>query len=390
MFLGRRKSKMKSGFDVVINRRGTNSLKWDSRADDILPLWVADMDFTSPRPVINAILQRAEQGVFGYSITPESCYDAIIAWMEKRHGWRVNRDWISFAPGVVPAINLLVRSLTYPGDKVILQPPVYYPFFDAVNNNGCHILENPLVFENGSYRMDFEDLEAKAKDPRAKLLVLCNPHNPVGRVWTKEELEQLGKICIKNNIIVISDELHSDLVYRPYFYTPFAMISDEFAQKSVICMGPSKTFNLAGLQASCIMIPDPAIKARYENFLSPKRLNIFGCVAMEAAYSYGEEWLDELLEYLKSNIEFLEQYIAKEMPKIGVIKPEGTYLVWLDCRDLGFSYSELEERMLKQAKVWLDEGYIFGQGGECFERINVACPRETLRQALERMKNALG
>lgn len=383
---------MKYDFNKVINRRGTNSNKWDMKGEDILPVWVADMDFKAPQPVIDALKERIEHGIFGYSHSSENYYQSIINWQKKRHYWNIEKDWILFSPGVVPGIHMLVNALTQPGDKVILQKPVYYPFFSAVKNNGCHILNNPLKHENGRYTMDFEDLEKKASDPRAKLLILCSPHNPVGRVWTKEELTKLGKICLKHNVTVISDEIHGDLVYKKYKHIPFASISKEFADNSVTCFAPSKTFNLAGLQTSCIIIPCPIKRKLYENVLTSNAIgnaNVFGLIALEAAYTYGEEWLEQLLDYLQENINFMKEYIEENMPELNVIEPEGTYLVWIDCRKLGLTGKELEDLMLNKAKIWFDEGYIFGPEGEGFERINIACPRAILKEALERMKNAI-
>lgn len=379
-------------FDTVINRRGTNSEKWDMKGEDILPMWVADMDFRAPEPVIDAIVDRAKHGIFGYSLYSDSYYDSIIKWQEKRNHWSIKREWIKYSPGVVPAINILIKALTRPGDKIIIQPPVYYPFFKAIANNGCQLLENPLKYENKIYTMDFEDLEEKAKDPRAKLFILCSPHNPVGRVWTKDELVRLGEICLKNDIIVISDEIHSDLIYKGYNHIPFASISEEFAQNSITCTAPSKTFNMAALKTSCIFIPNEKHQKLYENVMESVGLsegNVFGAVALEAAYTYGEEWLEQLLDYIKGNLEFLKEYVAGNIPEVEVIEPEGTYLVWLDCRKLGMDAKTLEEFMLNKAKLWLDEGYIFGKQGEGFERINIACPRSILQEGLNRLEKAI-
>lgn len=379
-------------FDKVINRRGTNSEKWDMKGDDILPMWVADMDFKAPEPVINAIIERARHGIFGYSFYPDSYYDSIIKWQAKRNHWKIKREWIMYSPGVVPAINILIKILTRPGDKVIIQPPVYHPFFKAVHNNDRKLLENPLKFENNRYTMDFEDLEEKAKDPKAKLLILCSPHNPVGRVWTREELTRLGKICIENNITVISDEIHSDIIYKGHKHIPFASISEEFAQNSIVCTAPSKTFNLAALKTSCIIICNEKHRKLYRNIMETIGLsegNVFGAVALEAAYTHGDKWLHQLIDYLEGNLRFLKNYISENIPEIEVVEPEGTYLVWLDCRKLGMDAKSLEDFMLTKAKLWLDEGYIFGKQGEGFERINIACPRVILKEGLCRLERAI-
>ena len=379
-------------FDKVVNRRNTNSAKWDMETDDILPLWVADMDFEVAPEISKALKKRAEHPIYGYVKMSDEYYDSIINWVKRRHAWDIKKDWIVFSPGIVPGINLIVNALTEPQDKVILQTPVYYPFYGAIENNGCTILKNPLKFENGRYEMDFEDLEEKFKDPKVKLMILCSPHNPTGRVWTKDELTKLGELCIKNNVTVISDEIHSDLIYEPNKHTPFASISDNFKNNSVVCISPSKTFNLAGLQISSLIIPDEKLRRKVLKVMErsvPLWPNAFGIEASIAAYNEGEAWLKELMEYLNGNLEFLEEHINENMPKIKVIKPVGTYLVWLDFTSLSMTPKELKDFMLKNAKVWLDDGYIFGEEGNGFERINIACPRSTLKEALVRIKNAL-
>lgn len=313
-------------FDKVICRRNTNSAKWDMKDEDILPVWVADMDFESPKPVIDALRKRVEHGIYGYTFASDSYYNAIINWQKRRFGWKIEKDWILYSPGVVPGVHMLVRALTQPGDKVIVQKAVYYPFFKAIENNGRHIINNPLKLENGQYVMDYDDLEQKAKDPRTTLMILCSPHNPVGRVWTKNELTRLGEICLKHKVTVISDEIHEDLVYKKYKHIPFASISTEFAYNSITCFAPSKTFNLAGLQTSCIVIPCSRRRQLYANVIESNainRPNVFGAVALEAAYTYGEEWLNQLLDYLQGNLEFLTEYINQNIPEIKVIKPQG-------------------------------------------------------------------
>ena len=388
---------MNYDFDKIIDRRKYHSVKWDELetifgVQDVLPMWVADMEFRSPKPVIEAIKKAAEHGIYGYTSRPDSYCQAIIDWMVKRHNWKVKKDWLSYSPGVVPALSFIIRAFTQPDDRVIVQPPVYYPFFRVIEDNGCHIVNNPLKVESNKYVMDFEDLEIKIDDPRVKILILCSPHNPVGRVWRKEELSRLGEICLKHNLIVVSDEIHADILFEGYRHTPFASISQEFAQNSITCTAPSKTFNLAGLQTSAIIIPNKKYCSIYNNILNSLALNennYFGLVALEAAYRYGEEWLNQLLSYLNENLEFLVKYFKERIPKIKVIKPEGTYLVWLDYRQLGFNTKDLNDFMLKKAKVALDDGYWFGKEGEGFMRINIACSRSFLEESLKRIERAV-
>lgn len=390
---------MKYDFDEVIDRTDYHSVKWDELKtkfgdipNDVLPMWVADMEFRSPKPVIEAIKKANEHGIYGYTSRPLSYYQAIIDWMEKRHNWKIKKDWIAFSPGVVPALSFIIRAFCQAGDKVVVQPPVYYPFFRVIENNGCHVVNNPLKLSNKKYFIDWEDLERKVDDPRVRLLILCSPHNPVGRVWQKEELIILGEICLKHNIIVVSDEIHADILFEGYKHTPFASISPAFAHNSITCTAPSKTFNLAGLQTSSIIIPNKKYYKIYENILDSLALdenNVFGLVALEAAYRYGEEWLEQLLSYLNENLKFLMKYFKGRIPKIKVIKPEGTYLVWLDCRQLGLSTKGLNNFMIKKARVALDDGYWFGAEGKGFMRINIACPRSFLEEGLNRIEKAV-
>jgi len=389
---------MKYNFDKKTERYNTGSVKWDLvdelfGGEDLLPMWVADMDFKSPEPVIKALRDRASQGIFGYTACMHSYYETTIEWIKKRHAFQIEKEWIVFCPGIVPAINMLIQTFTSPGDKVILQLPVYYPFMNAVKNNGRIIKNNPLLFEKGRYKMDFDDLREKAGDPLSKLIVLCSPHNPVGRVWTKDELAQLGEICIENSVLVISDEIHSDLILKGYKHTPFASISNEFLKHSITCISPSKTFNLAGLQTSNVIIPDPGKRNDFSRTLDANGIhnpNVFGALALETAYRHGEDWLNQLLEYLHDNLNYLKNFIHEKIPKIKVIEPEATYLLWLDFRELGLSGDELKKFMLGKAKVALDDGYIFGRAeGDGFERINIACPRATLEKGLRRIENAV-
>lgn len=389
---------MKYEFNDVIDRKNTDCLKWDGLEErfgftdeDLLPMWVADMDFKAPRAVIDAIIKRAEHGIFGYAGGYDRYYDAVIYWMKHRHRWEVQKNWITFTPGIVPALNMLVRALTHPGDKVIIQYPIYPPFFNAVMNNGCHVVSNPLKFDGTKYVMDFEDLEKKF-DPRVKLMILCSPHNPVGRVWTKEELTRLGEICRKHQVIVISDEIHADLVFKGYRHIPFASISEEFAQNAVICTAPSKTFNIAGLQMSNIIIPNEKIRSQFlkarEN-IGISKPNVLGIAALEAAYRHGEDWLKELLEYLEENFIFLKKYIEEKIPQIKVIPLESTYLAWLDCRNLALTKEALEELIHKKAKLVLNQGYTYGSEGEGFVRLNIACPRTVVEEGLQRLEKAV-
>jgi cystathionine beta-lyase len=388
---------MKYDFDEVIDRTNYHSIKWDELqatfgVKDVLPMRIADMEFRSPKPVIEAIKKAAEYGIYGYTSRPLSYYQAIIDWMEKRYNWKIKKGWIAYSPGVVPALSLIIRAFCQPGDKVVIQPPVYYPFFKVIENNGCHIVNNPLKLSNKKYFMDWEDLERKVDDPRVKLLILCSPHNPVGRVWQKEELIILGEICLKHNIVVVSDEIHADILFKGYKHSPFASISSAFAHNSITCTAPSKTFNLAGLQTSTIIIPNKKYYKIYNNALDGLALeenNVFGLVALEAAYRYGEEWLEQLLSYLNENLEFLMKHFRERIPKIKVIKPEGTYLIWLDCRQLGLNIKDLNNFMIKKAGVALDDGCWFGAEGKGFMIINIACPRSFLEEGLKRIERAV-
>lgn len=384
-------------FDWHIDRYNTASLKWDDAealfgARDILPMWVADMDFMSPAPVLEAIRQRADHGILGYTSRPDSYFDAVIHWMDNRYGWPVRKEWIYYSPGVVPALNFIVQAFTEPNDKVVIQPPVYYPFTNAVINNGRKLLHNQLRDNNGHYEMDFDDLRRLLAPGDVKLLILCNPHNPVGRVWTRAELTELGDICLEHNVMVVSDEIHADIMFKGYAHTPFAAISEKFAMNSIVCTAPSKTFNLAGLQTSNIIIPNPALGEIFAAHLKKMHLlrpNVFGILATESAYNKGTEWLEQLLDYLQQNLDFLTEYFAKNIKKIKVIKPQGTYLIWLDCREMGLDAKGLEQFMLKQARVAMDDGYIFGPGGEGFTRINIACPRSILEEGIKRIHEAV-
>jgi cysteine-S-conjugate beta-lyase len=389
---------MKFDFDRIIRRTGTNSVKWDLvdsifDGSALLPLWVADMDFESPPEVIDALVNRARHGIFGYTAAPPAYYESQIRWFRERHGWEIRKEWIHFSPGVVPALNLFVQTFSEPGDRVIVQQPVYYPFMSAIRNNGREITNNPLILEQGRYRMDLVDLEQKARDSRAKLLILCSPHNPVGRVWKESELKQLGDICLANDILVISDEIHCDLVYPGSRHIPFASITDNYLMNSITCLSPSKTFNLAGLQTASLIIAKPEHQDKYRHTVERLGLpwpNLFGCEALTAAYSHGGPWLDALIEYITGNLRFLEEFLKSNMPGVDLIEPEGTYLVWLDFRKLGVDKEPLKILLRDNAHVALDHGYIFGSpAGDGFERINIACPRKVLEEALTRIEAAI-
>ncbi|MDJ0753087.1 MAG: MalY/PatB family protein [Ardenticatenaceae bacterium] len=390
-------------------RHGTNSVKWEfiwrdeileqgdhahpSQGDQqILPMWVADMDFRCPEPVIEALHERVSHGLFGYSAPTDEYFSTIIDWTSSRYGWEIEKEWIKLTPGVVPAVHMLLQAFTSPGDKVLIQRPVYYPFSSAIENNGCEIVSNTLIYENGSYRMDFDDLAEKTADPAVKVAILCSPHNPVSRVWTYDELKQFGEICLANNVLVISDEIHCDLIFSGHQFVSFPTISEEFAQKSITCFAPSKTFNLAGLKNSNIIIPDPEIREKFEEVLFRNGLwgtNSFGIVATIAAYREGVPWLNEVMAYIEANYRFMKEYLAEHIPEIKLVEPEGTYLIWADCRELGLSPAERKKLILDVAGVYLDEGEMFGPEGEDFERFNIACPRPILEMALNRLKEAV-
>ncbi len=350
------------------------------------------MDFRAPEPITKAMIERVNHGIFGYTLPEEDFYQAVINWFQRRHNWTIQRDWFISTPGIVSAISYLVMAFSKIGDKVIIQEPVYYPFRMCIENNGRRALVNPLKLVDGHYEMDFEDLEKKAKDPQAKVLILCSPHNPISRVWKKEELEKLGNICNKNNILVISDEIHCDLIFPGFTHIPFASISEEFAQNSIICTAGSKTFNIAGLQTSNILIPDPIKRQVFNNQMENLSLRfpgIFDPIALKSAYNECEDWLDAAMAYIKKNYEFLKNFIQERLPSVKVIEPEGTYLIWMDFRAIKLNPIELDEIIKKEAKVGLDNGPMFGAGGLGFQRINIACPLSIVRDALERIETAL-
>jgi cystathionine beta-lyase len=384
-------------FDTIYDRAPTSSNKWSNTkqrtgVDDILSMWIADMDFASPPEVVEAIKERAAHPLFGYTLRTDGYYDGLINWLKRRQGWDgIQRDWILYTPGVVAGFSFAIQAYSHPGDKVVIQPPVYYPFMRQILNNGRRIVENPLKIVDGGYVMDYEDLENKI-DGRTKMIILCSPHNPIGRVWKREELEPLVEVCEKKDIIIISDEIHSDLILGDIKHTPTATISEEALQRTVALVAPSKTFNLAGLVNGSAIIPNKKLRDAFNNILqnnSTRNTNIFGIVSQEAAYNKGETWLEELLAYLRENYKFFEKYISEKIPRLKVYPLEGTYLAWVDCTSLGMNDVELNEFMLKKAKLWLDEGTLFGSGGSMFMRFNIACPRSTLKGALKRFEKAV-
>ena len=378
---------MKYDFDEIIPRRGTNSYKWDSARDaDILPMWVADMDFRTAPPVVEALRKRVEHGIFGYVRVPDAYYAAVTNWFARRHDWQIEKEWIIYTTGVVPALSAVIKALTVPGDKVMVQTPVYNCFFSSIRNNGCGMIANPLIYRNGTYQIDFADLEQKAADPNVKVLLLCNPHNPAGRVWTKQELTRIGDICIRNNVWVVADEIHCELVF------PFASISQEFLMHSVTCTSPSKAFNLAGLQIANIISADTDIRTKIDKAINVNEIcdvNPFGVEALMAAYNDSEEWLEELKQYLFANYNYLRAYFAEYLSEFPVSMLEGTYLVWVDCSVLNQSSDEIVKTLLEKEKLWVNEGSLYGEAGEGFIRINIACPRQQLIEGLNRLRRAL-
>lgn len=381
---------MKYDFDEMVSRRGTNSVKWDSMKDgEVLPMWVADMDFRVAPCISDALRQRVGHDIFGYVRVPDAYYEAAIAWFARRHGWTFRREWMIYTSGVVPALSAIIKALTEPGDRVLLQTPVYNCFFSSVRNNGCEVVSNPLIYENHTYRMDYDDLERKAVDPRTKLLVLCNPHNPAGRVWTREELRRVGEICARHNVRVVSDEIHCELVMPGYAYVPFASVSGEFEASCVTCVSPSKSFNIAGLQIANIVVADGEIRQKIDKAINVNEVcdvNPFGVEAAIAAYTGGEEWLTQLCDYLKGNYDYMRDYCREHLPDFPLTKLEGTYLVWMDCRHLQIHSKDLEERLVREAKLWLNAGTMYGAEGEGFMRWNIACPRSVVREGLERFR----
>lgn len=381
---------MKYDFDKIIDRRATNSYKWDSAPEGVLPMWVADMDFRTAPAIIDALQKRVAHGIFGYTRVPDAYYDAVTSWFSRRHGWDIDREWIIYTSGVVPAVSAVIKALTVPGDKVIVQTPVYNCFFSSIRNNGCEIVSNPLRRTADTYEMDFDALERCAADPRAKVMLLCNPHNPAGRVWTPDELTRLGNICLRNGVTVVADEIHCELVYQGFKYTPFASLSDAFLHRSVTCVSPSKAFNIAGLQIANIVAFDNDLRSRIDKAININEVcdvNPFGVAATIAAYNEGEEWLNQLVDYLHGNYEAMAEFCRRELPEFPITRLEGTYLVWMDCSSLGMPSDALEHALLDDARLWLNAGTMYGAEGEGYMRWNIACPRSVMLDGLNRFLN---
>ena len=381
---------MKYDFDKTIDRRATNSYKWDSAPEGVLPMWVADMDFRTAPAIIDALQKRVAHGIFGYTRVPDAYYDAVTSWFSRRHGWDIDREWIIYTSGVVPAVSAVIKALTVPGDKVIVQTPVYNCFFSSISNNGCEIVSNPLRRTADTYKMDFDALERCAADPRTKVMLLCNPHNPAGRVWTPDELTRLGNICLRNGVTVVADEIHCELVYQGFKYTPFASLSDAFLHRSVTCVSPSKAFNIAGLQIANIVAFDNDLRSRIDKAININEVcdvNPFGVAATIAAYNEGEEWLNQLVDYLHGNYEAMAEFCRRELAEFPITRLEGTYLVWMDCSSLGMSSDALEHALLDDARLWLNAGTMYGAEGEGYMRWNIACPRSVMLDGLNRFLN---
>lgn len=374
-------------FDQPTDRRGTCSYKWDLAPEGVIPMWVADMDFEVADPIREALLQRVQHGIFGYTAVPESYYESVINWFARRHNWTMKREWIIYTSGVVPAISAIIKAMTKPGDKVLVQTPVYNCFFSSIRNNGCEILCNDLVYANQTYTIDFDDFEAKASDPNCRVFLLCNPHNPAGRVWTADELRRLGEICLRHDVFVISDEIHCELMMPGYSYTPFASLGLDFLMNCTVCTSPSKNFNIAGLQISNITAADETIRQRIDKAININEVcdvNPFGVVALQAAYNESEDWLTQLLDYLYGNYRYLCDFMRENMPLFPVTKLEGTYLAWVDCSVLDMTSQEIED-WLMQRGLWLNAGIHYGQAGDHFIRINLACQRSVLKEGLYRL-----
>ncbi|MCJ7486754.1 MAG: PatB family C-S lyase [Candidatus Aminicenantes bacterium] len=387
---------MKYDFDKVVDRTGTESLKWVYprkvlKVEDAIPMWVADMDFEAPPAVVEAIRNRAAHGVYGYPLIPPTFWQAAIGWLGRRHGWDVRKNWMAKSPGIVPALNYAVRAFTKPGDGVIIQTPVYFPFYHAVENNGRRVVRNPLRFDGRRYTMDLEDLERKLDDG-GRMLILCSPHNPVGRVWTREELADLGRVAVERDLIIISDEIHHDLVYGGHRHHVFAALSRELADRTVTCIAPSKTFNIPGLSTAVVVASNPRLLEAFKDETERAGFElgqVFGIVSFEAAYAHGDDWLGELLPYLEANVDVMEKFLEERVPAIRLIRPEGTYLALLDCRGLGLEPAALNDFFLKTAHVYFSNGAMFGEEAAGFVRINFGCPRALLVEALERVERAV-
>ena len=385
-------------FDLVIDRRNTNSLKHDfakenNLPEDVLPMWVADMDFKAPPCVLEALQKSVDHGIFGYSDTKDDYYDIVVSWFREHFNFAPEREWLVKTPGVVYALAMAVRALTKEGEAVIIQPPVYYPFYNVIRNNGRKIIESPLVYAQGKYTIDFEDFEKKIAENNVKLFILCSPHNPVCRVWTKEELQKLGEICKKYSVYVVADEIHCDFTWQGHPHTVFTQAVPDMADRVIICTAPSKTFNVAGLQLSNIWIPSADIREKYQAEIAGSGytvMNNLGIVACKAAYKDGYEWSLKLKEYIKGNLDYIRDFLSENIPEIKLVEPEGTYFAWLDCSGLGLTSEELDDLIINKAKLWLDAGKIFGEIADQFQRVVLACPRDVIVKAMDQLKAAVG
>ena len=381
------------GFDEIVPRRGTNSVKWDAPAEDgVLPMWIADMDFKAAPVIREALQRRMEHGIFGYTKVPQAYYEAIVKWFSRRHGWNIDPDTILYTIGVVPAISTVIKAVTKPGDKVLVQTPVYNCFFSSIRNNDCILEEAPLTYSPEGYSIDFEAFERAVSDPQVTLFILCNPHNPGGRVWTREELTKMGEICFRHNVFVASDEIHCELTFDGHEYTPFASLGEEFAMRSASCISPTKAFNIAGLQIANIVAKDDDVRRRIDraiNIFEVCDVNPFGVEALMAAYNEGEEWLGALKEYVWANYLMLKEFFANKLPQYPILPLEGSYLAWVDCKSSGLTSAELAERLEMEQKVMLNAGAMYGAAGEGFLRINLACPKTVLAEGLERIEKVL-
>lgn len=377
-------------FDTIIERKNTYSIKYDSyqqqnQLKNVIPLWVADMDFKTAPEIIEDLVERAKHGIYGYTEILDPYYTAVVHWMQYRHNWEIKKEWVVVTPGVVSAISSAIRSLTKEGDSILIQPPVYHPFSDMILKNKRKLVTNPLQYKEGHYEIDFKDFEKKVIENDVKIFILCNPHNPVGRVWTKEELIRLGDICLQHGVVVISDEIHNDFIYKGYQHHVFASLKEEYKKMTITCTSPSKTFNLAGLQISNIIMAHLEYKEKIQKdiqALGQGHANTFGLEACISAYTKGERWLEELLSYLEDNIAYVRSFLSERLPMVKLVEPEGLYLLWIDFRNLGLSNTELDTIIQEKAKLWLSPGHTFGTEGSGFQRMNIACPRSVLKKAL--------
>lgn len=378
-------------FDQIIDRRNTTCVKWDNDFEkDILQMWVADMDFTCPIEVQKAIEKRATHGVYGYTYPKDKVYDLIIKRLKEKFSWEIKKEWIVFLPGVVDGVASCTQAFTKKREAIVIQEPVYHPFKAVIKDNDRRVLNNPLKLDNKGYTMNLSDLERIIKEEKPKMLILCNPHNPVGRVWTQKELKELGDLCLKHNVLVISDEIHADIIYSGHRHNCFASLSNEFAENSVVLMAPSKTFNVAGLSQAFAIIPNEGLREIFKKSRAGMNWgNVFGITALEACYEYGEEYLKQLLRYLEGNVDFVKSFLDTRLPKVKMFRPEGTYLLWLDMRDLGMNSKELEEFLINKAGVRFNSGDMFGQAGQGFQRVNIGCSRAYIKEAMERIERAI-